>query len=164
MAEDCWEDASSTNSSANNKWLILQLPTVTPSSTRLCCLSNSCRPVLLNPGSGDHIRLPGTLCAALISFSIKVYYFVLQTSFCYKTKRVNWTVLKILATLFNKIVDLDLALFSAEVENHWCRLWKGAVTARWPLSESNTNGERSWFNSPDTDTNFWAGIQWLYDQ
>jgi len=30
-----------------------------------------------------------------------------------------------------------------------------------PLSESNTNGERSWFNSPDTDTNVWAGMQWL---
>jgi len=33
-----------------------------------------------------------------------------------------------------------------------------------PLSESNTNGERSWSNSPDTDTNFWAGIQWLQGQ
>ena len=30
------------------------------------------------------------------------------------------------------------------------------------LSESKTNGERSWSNSPDTDTNFWAGMQWLY--
>jgi len=30
-----------------------------------------------------------------------------------------------------------------------------------PLSESNTNGELSWFNSPDTDTIFWAGIRWL---
>jgi len=26
------------------------------------------------------------------------------------------------------------------------------------LLESNTNGERSWFNSPDTDTNFWTGL------
>ena len=32
------------------------------------------------------------------------------------------------------------------------------------LSESNTNGERLWFNSPDTDTNLWAGIQWLHGQ
>jgi len=30
-----------------------------------------------------------------------------------------------------------------------------------PLSESNTNGERLWFKSPDTDINFWAGIHWL---
>jgi len=29
------------------------------------------------------------------------------------------------------------------------------------LSESNTNGERSWLNSPDTDAYFWAGMQWL---
>ena len=60
------------------------------------------------------------------------------------------------------------------------RLWKGVVTAHtlscwedvcssyegeWrqhtPLSESNTNGEPSWFNSPDINTNFWAGMQWL---
>jgi len=31
----CWDDASSTKSSAKSKRLILQLPTVTPSSTRL---------------------------------------------------------------------------------------------------------------------------------
>jgi len=31
----CWEDASSTKSSAKSKRLILQLPTVTPSSTQL---------------------------------------------------------------------------------------------------------------------------------
>jgi len=30
------------------------------------------------------------------------------------------------------------------------------------LSESKTNGERSWSNSPDMGTNFWAGMQWLY--
>jgi len=40
----------------------------------------------------------------------------------------------------------------------WCRVWK-----EWwqhtPLSESNTNGERLWFNFAETDTNFWAGIQ-----
>jgi len=30
-----------------------------------------------------------------------------------------------------------------------------------PLSESNTNGERLWFKSTDTDINFWAGIHWL---
>ena len=28
-----------------------------------------------------------------------------------------------------------------------------------PLSESNTNAERLWFNSVDTDTIFWAGLQ-----
>ena len=33
-----------------------------------------------------------------------------------------------------------------------------------PFSESNTNGARLWFNSPDTDTSFWAGIQWLDGQ
>ena len=33
-----------------------------------------------------------------------------------------------------------------------------------PLSESNTNGERLWFNSPDTDTNLWSGIKWLDGQ
>jgi len=31
------------------------------------CLSSSCRPVVLNSGSEGHIRLPGTLCAALSS-------------------------------------------------------------------------------------------------
>jgi len=35
------------------------------------CLSNSCRPVVLNPGAEGRIRLPGTLCAALICLSIK---------------------------------------------------------------------------------------------
>ena len=30
-----------------------------------------------------------------------------------------------------------------------------------PLSESNTHGKHLWFNCPDTDTDFWAGIQWL---
>jgi len=34
------------------------------------CLSNSCRPVVLNPGSIGRIRLPGTLCVALSSLSI----------------------------------------------------------------------------------------------
>jgi len=33
-----------------------------------------------------------------------------------------------------------------------------------PLSESNTNGERSWLNFPDMDTNLWAEIQWLENQ
>jgi len=32
------------------------------------------------------------------------------------------------------------------------------------LSELNTNAERLWFNSVDTDTIFWAGIQWLDGQ
>ena len=40
----------------------------------------------------------------------------------------------------------------------WLRAWHT------PLSESNANGERSWFNSPDTDKNFWSGIQWLDGQ
>ena len=35
------------------------------------CLSNSCRPVVLNLGSEGRIRLPSTLCAALSSLSIK---------------------------------------------------------------------------------------------
>ena len=30
-----------------------------------------------------------------------------------------------------------------------------------PLLESNTHCERLWFNSADTDTNFWEGIRWL---
>jgi len=40
---------------------------------RLCCdcLSNSCRPAVLNSDSKGHIWLPGTLCAALNSLSIK---------------------------------------------------------------------------------------------
>jgi len=33
-----------------------------------------------------------------------------------------------------------------------------------PLSESNTNAERLWFNSVDTDTIFWARIQLLDGQ
>jgi len=36
---------------------------------------------------------------------------------------------KILARLSNKVVGLYLAPFSGKVENHWCRLWKRAVTA-----------------------------------
>jgi len=31
--------------------------------------------------------------------------------------------------LSNKIVVLDLTPFGEKVENHWCRLWKGAVVA-----------------------------------
>ena len=56
------------------------------------------------------------------------------------------------------------------------RTVKPSLTSRWlstqctyekewwqhtPLSESKIKDERSWFNSPDTDTNFWAGMQWL---
>jgi len=37
--------------------------------------------------------------------------------FC-KTKRVNGIVLKIFVRLSNKIVGMDLALFSEEVDNH----------------------------------------------
>jgi len=33
-----------------------------------------------------------------------------------------------------------------------------------PLSESNTHCKRLWYNSADTDTNFWAGIEWLDGQ
>ena len=33
-----------------------------------------------------------------------------------------------------------------------------------PLSEFNTNGKQPWFISPDTDTNFWGGTQWLDGQ
>jgi len=33
-----------------------------------------------------------------------------------------------------------------------------------PLSACNINGERSRFNSPDMDMNFWAGMQWLGGQ
>jgi len=39
------------------------------------CLSNSCRPVVLYPGSEGRIQLPGTLCAALGSLSIKCLIF-----------------------------------------------------------------------------------------
>jgi len=35
------------------------------------CLSNSCRPVVLNPGSEGRIRLPRTLCEAISSLSMK---------------------------------------------------------------------------------------------
>jgi len=79
-----WEDASSTKLSAKSKQLILQLPTLTVTSTRL------------------------------------------------------WLFIQFLQ----------------------CRLRKGVVTAH-ALAESNTNGERWWFNFPEMDTNFWAGIQWL---
>jgi len=34
------------------------------------CLSNSCRPVVLNRSSEGRIRLPDTLCVALSSLSI----------------------------------------------------------------------------------------------
>jgi len=34
------------------------------------CLPNSCRPVVLKPGSEGRIRLPSTLCAAFSSLSI----------------------------------------------------------------------------------------------
>ena len=33
-----------------------------------------------------------------------------------------------------------------------------------PLSEYNTHSQRLWFNSSDTDTNFWAEIQCLHSQ
>jgi len=35
------------------------------------CQSNSCRAATLKPGSEGRIRLPGTLCTALSSLSIK---------------------------------------------------------------------------------------------
>jgi len=34
------------------------------------CLSNSCRPMVLNPGSENRIGLPGTLCVTLSCLSI----------------------------------------------------------------------------------------------
>jgi len=73
-AEDSVEmmlTASSTNLSPKSQRLILQLPTVTPRRLGCDCLSNSCRPVVLNPSSEGRIRLPGTLCVALSSLSIK---------------------------------------------------------------------------------------------
>jgi len=36
------------------------------------------------------------------------------------------------------------------IAHPWCRLWRGAVTAH-TLVGVNTNGERVWLNSPDTD-------------
>jgi len=36
------------------------------------------------------------------------------------------------------------------IAHPWCRLWRGAVTAH-TLVGVNTNGERFWLNSPDTD-------------
>jgi len=38
---------------------------------------------------------------------------------------------------------------------------------RWkhtPLLESNAHGERLWFNAADTETKFWAGMEWPDDQ
>ena len=51
---------------------------------------------------------------------------------------------------------LSLATADVDYEEKW---WQHT-----PLSESNINGEQSWFNSPDTDTNFWTGMQWLDGQ
>ena len=55
-----------------------------------------------------------------------------------------------------KPVGLSLSTPDADYEEKW---WQHT-----PLSESNINGEQSWFNSPDTDTNFWTGMQWLDGQ
>ena len=46
------------------------------------------------------------------------------------------------------------------------RLWLSiqfiyTVEEEWRQHTSLSHGERSWFNSPDTDINFWAGTQWL---
>jgi len=56
---------------AKSKRLILQLPTVHHRRLGCDCLSNSCRPVVLNHGSEGRIRLLSTLCAAFSSLSIK---------------------------------------------------------------------------------------------
>jgi len=61
-------------------------------------------PVVLNSGSEGRIWFPATLCVALNSLSIKrvVAYFVWQTSFCCKTKRVSWIVLKIFSEVLQQ--------------------------------------------------------------
>ena len=78
-------------------------------------------PVVIHHCSESRMRLPSTLCALFKSLSIKplrlcVTDFVLL--FCYKTKRINWLVFKVLVRLSNKVVSLDLAPFIEKVENH----------------------------------------------
>jgi len=60
----------------------------------------------------------------------------------------------------------NLALRAFWLVQAWCRLhYEKQQCQHTPLSEfSSSNGERSWFYSPDTDTNFWSGIQWLGGQ
>ena len=61
ICEDCWEDARSSKSFAKSKRLILQLPTVTPSSTPLWLSTNACgsQPRFWGPHSAPRHPLCG---------------------------------------------------------------------------------------------------------
>ena len=95
----CWGDASSTKSS-KSKQLVMQLPTVTPSSTQLLLFIQLISTSGFQPGES---RSP-----------------------------------------------------SIGYEKQW---WQQT-----PMSESNHNDGRLWFNPPDTATNIWARMQWLDSQ
>ena len=71
----CWDDASSTKLSAKSKRLILQLLTMTPSSTRLWLSSNSWDQWFSTPVPRAAFG-SSTLCATLSSLSIKRLIFV----------------------------------------------------------------------------------------
>ena len=61
---------------------------------------------------------------------------------------------------YDTLVDLAVTVCPIHVELDCEKeLWHHTT-----LLESNTNGDRSWFNSPDTEKNFWAGMQWLDGQ
>jgi len=57
------------------------------------------------------------------------------------------------------LVDLAVTVYPIHAELDYEEWWQHTQ-----LSESNTNGEQSWFNSPNKDTNFWAGMKWLDGQ
>jgi len=91
------------------------------------CLSNSCRPVNLNPSSEGDPKHP--LCGHQQSFNETSNILCNRLLSSIKQNVSIELCWKFLVRRSNKIVGLDLASFSEKVESHWCRLWKWVVTA-----------------------------------
>jgi len=81
-------------------------------------------------------------------FSEICYFFIIENVFCVRWNgfagRMIWPADR---SFENPDIDYD---------KEW---WQQT-----PLSESNTNAERLWFNSVDTDTIFLAEIEWVDGQ
>jgi len=141
----CWKDASSIISSEKSKRLI---PAVPNCDTHVD--SGVTTAVVLNRGTRPQGARALTRPTTWKEWSLNL--------------RINTLVFTAYLKTWNKRKKNEGKRGRKKITNYWSiKLFKELLTAH-IFVESNSNGERSWFNSPDTETNFWAGTQWLDDQ
>jgi len=158
--------ACSTNSSAKSKRFILQFPTVTLVDVSVTVYPNHADHGSSNFLREDYISYCTTLRGPDNLFN--VIFLGYTTVHCTKSTHFSqiYTVFIIgkmcFATGWNCFVcriyptGRSMENPGIDYEEEW---WQHT-----PLSESNTNTERLWFNSVDRETIFWKGIQLLDDQ